>query len=430
MSLASAPSAADREENQGYRAFRQTLEADRTAIVEALAETLKRNLPSEMSRNADRLRALIDDNLNGWLDAMCGDDFDALVTRVEAWCELSRALGQSPQVVLSMLEGGARVLFDVILRKVDEGHEHASACAERLLESLSQATIAYDKAFREVEEAQARKAIILRAVAENSPDAIGVAAADGHVQYVNPAFVKLVGRQATKEDTLFDFLHPDDVQIIHRMAEKTHKPGTRGEATLRYLRPDGTIVHAHASAFRVFGPEGETIARCGIMRDLTDEEQHAEERKKLEERILSVQAEALREVSAPIMPLAQGVIAIPLIGTISVERAERILQVMLEGIMQTEAGHVILDITGVPLVDAEVADAIARASKAAQLVGTEVLITGIRGAVAKTILELGVALHVDTWSTLRQGVAHAIAHERQKREQSRAQKRRARGEKP
>jgi rsbT co-antagonist protein RsbR len=105
----------------------------------------------------------------------------------------------------------------------------------------------------------------------------------------------------------------------------------------------------------------------------------------------------------------------PLVGTINEKRAQKIIEVMLDGIVTTSAGHVIMDITGVPAVTDEIADAITRAAKAAELVGAEVVLTGIRGAVAKTLVEFGVSLgNIETWSTLRAGVAHAIAHERQK----------------
>lgn len=397
-------------------AFRRGMNQRRARVTAAVIEALARDAPSMIRMGEAALTKAIDRNVVQWLDAIDGPGRDALVAEVDGWCSAFRTANTDPAKVLGLLERTAEVLLDIALELLEEGVPGAEDGARGVLDALAATTMAYDRAFRLSAEEEAGRATIMRAVTENAPDAIGVAGPDGHVQYVNRAFVTLVGREPTSDMTLFDFVHPDDVPKIHQMAETARATGKRAEGVLRYLRPDGSMVKAHVSAFRVLDEQGQPLARCGIIRDMTDEERALEERRALEEQILSVQAEALSELGAPMMPLARGVVAMPLVGTIDVGRAERILKVMLDGIMQTGAGHVIIDITGVPVVDAEVADAIARAAKAAQLVGTEVVITGIRGAVAQTLVGLGVDLGgVDTWSTLRQGVAHAIVHERKKR---------------
>lgn len=121
-------------------------------------------------------------------------------------------------------------------------------------------------------------------------------------------------------------------------------------------------------------------------------------------------AETVRELSTPAIPLHHQILVMPLIGSIDTGRAQQIETALLQGIEQQRARKVILDLTGVPVVDTEVAACLLRASHAARLLGASVVIVGITPQVAQTIVHLGVDLSgIETCADLHSGVLSAFA---------------------
>ncbi len=99
----------------------------------------------------------------------------------------------------------------------------------------------------------------------------------------------------------------------------------------------------------------------------------------------------------------------PLIGAIDSARAQQIMETLLEGVAQHRSDVVILDITGVQVVDTQVANALLQAAQAVKLLGAQVILTGIRPHIAQTLVSLGVDLRgIVTRSTLQTGVAYAL----------------------
>lgn len=124
--------------------------------------------------------------------------------------------------------------------------------------------------------------------------------------------------------------------------------------------------------------------------------------------ILSQQA-ALRELSTPLIPLSDEVLLMPLIGMIDALRAQQILETLLQGMTDHRAKTVIMDITGVQIVDTHVANALIQAAQAVRLLGARVVLTGIRPEVAQTLVGLGVDLGtIVTYSSLQSGIANTL----------------------
>ncbi|HEY0737449.1 MAG TPA: substrate-binding domain-containing protein, partial [Herpetosiphonaceae bacterium] len=124
--------------------------------------------------------------------------------------------------------------------------------------------------------------------------------------------------------------------------------------------------------------------------------------------ILSQQA-ALRELSTPLIPLSDEVLIMPLIGMIDALRAQQILEMLLQGVADRRAKTVIMDITGVQIVDTHVANALIQAAQAVRLLGAVVVLTGIRPEVAQTLVGLGVDLRtIVTYSSLQSGIANTL----------------------
>jgi len=138
--------------------------------------------------------------------------------------------------------------------------------------------------------------------------------------------------------------------------------------------------------------------------------QAEEERLKLQDEIIRMQAATLEQLSTPLIPISDDILVMPLIGTIDSRRAQKMTETLLQGLVIHQARTAILDITGVPVVDIEVAQGLLRAAQAARLLGVRVVLTGIRPEVAQTLVGLGADLRgIVTSSTLQNGISAAIA---------------------
>jgi rsbT co-antagonist protein RsbR len=107
----------------------------------------------------------------------------------------------------------------------------------------------------------------------------------------------------------------------------------------------------------------------------------------------------IHQLSVPILPVAEGVLALPLLGLFDHERARLLTEQLLAAIQRTRVHTVLIDITGVPTVDADTAAALVQSAQAVRLLGAEVVLVGIRAEVAGTIVSHGI--DVDQLTTLR-----------------------------
>ena len=110
------------------------------------------------------------------------------------------------------------------------------------------------------------------------------------------------------------------------------------------------------------------------------------------ETVISRQQSEMLELSTPVVKLWDGVLALPLIGTLDSNRTQVVMETLLQRVVETGSEIVIIDITGVPTVDTLVAQHLLKTISAARLMGVECIISGIRPQIAQTIVHLGVAL--------------------------------------
>jgi rsbT co-antagonist protein RsbR len=145
-------------------------------------------------------------------------------------------------------------------------------------------------------------------------------------------------------------------------------------------------------------------ALCGfgkVMRDLT-------ERKRAEEKA-TLQAREILEISTPVIQIWDGVLMAPLIGTLDSERTQKLMEGLLERIVQTNSAVALLDVTGVPTIDTRTAQHLAETTTAVRLLGAQAVLTGVRPAIAQTLAHLGVDLgEITTRSTLAAGFRVAL----------------------
>ncbi|WP_313082988.1 STAS domain-containing protein [Pulveribacter sp.] len=130
---------------------------------------------------------------------------------------------------------------------------------------------------------------------------------------------------------------------------------------------------------------------------------------KARENIIVRQQEELLELSTPVVKLWEGVLAVPMIGTLDSNRTQVVMETLLQKIVETGSGLAIIDITGVPTVDTLVAQHLLKTVTAIRLMGADCIISGIRPQIAQTIVHLGIDLQgIVTKATLADALALAM----------------------
>jgi rsbT co-antagonist protein RsbR len=154
----------------------------------------------------------------------------------------------------------------------------------------------------------------------------------------------------------------------------------------------------------VIDVHGEAVGTQGIFWDVT-----AAYRVEKLAREVEQQAAALSELGTPLLPISEGVVVMPLVGAIDRARAERVLTTLLNGVTEQQAFVAILDVTGVTTLDDEVASALLQVTRAVGLLGADVVLTGMKPAMAQAVITMGVDLAgIVTKATLKDGVSYSL----------------------
>ncbi|MFC8172489.1 STAS domain-containing protein [Streptomyces sp. NPDC057325] len=135
-----------------------------------------------------------------------------------------------------------------------------------------------------------------------------------------------------------------------------------------------------------------------------------EEYARTREEIISTQSQQLLELSTPVVKLWDGVVGVPLVGTLDSARTQVVMEKLLQALVDSNSAHAIIDITGVPAVDTQVAQHLLKTVVAARMMGAECTISGIRPQIAQTIVALGIEFgDIPTKATLADALRHALA---------------------
>lgn len=170
----------------------------------------------------------------------------------------------------------------------------------------------------------------------------------------------------------------------------------------------GGAVTLHLRIKPILNESGQSVLLIAEGYDVSELRRAEAERASLKEQVIAAQSAMIGELSTPLIPLHAGVVVMPLIGTLDRERGEHLLSRLLEGVVAYRASVAILDVTGVPTVDTEVANTLVRAARAVRLIGASVILTGIRPEVAQTLVQLDVDLKgITILASLAAGLDHA-----------------------
>jgi PAS domain S-box-containing protein len=198
------------------------------------------------------------------------------------------------------------------------------------------------------------------------------------------------------------FHPPDKVEAgLPEQALKVAAEQGRFEDEGWRLRKDGARFWANVVVTPLRDAAGQLLGFGKVMRDLT-------ERKQAEETIAR-QAQEILEVSTPVVQVWEGILAAPLIGTLDSQRTEQFMERLLHRIVETNSAVALVDITGVPAIDTQTAQHLIETMTAVRMLGAQVVLTGVRPALAQTLVHLGIDLsHMITRSSLAAGLRVAL----------------------
>ncbi len=245
-------------------------------------------------------------------------------------------------------------------------------------------------------------------LAEFSADSMVLFTSDGTLIYANPVLHHLVmGESPLIGDSFTRLLTPDPTLNLMALLPIATADGVWQGITRLYCA-DALPIPVQLTIFPVDSTHPPALFGA-IARDLSSQFSAQQDQLALQEQVIAMQHMTLQELSTPLMPITGDVIAMPLIGAIDSDRAQQIIDTLLQGVSQQRTRIVILDITGVQVVDTQVANALIRAAQAVQLLGAQVILTGIRPEIAQTLVSLNIRLdHLVTLNSLQDGIAYAL----------------------
>ncbi|MBN1937790.1 MAG: GAF domain-containing protein [Anaerolineae bacterium] len=261
-----------------------------------------------------------------------------------------------------------------------------------------------------------REVTIFQSLTENASYGVWMSTPEGVIEYANGA-----------SHVIFGYDYPAPVggrEMVGLMVEQclaahsarrlqTQMPkilsGSSWQGELDGQRKDGSTFNLLTLVFTIANDEGTPIAVAAIHRDITEQKRLEVEQERLNRESIEAQERLIRELSAPLIPITQDILVLPLIGVIDSVRAQQIMESMLQGVEGYDAEVVIIDITGVPVLDTSVANHLIQMTNAAALLGAKTVLVGIMPSVAQTLVELGVDLSsIITRNNLQGGVEYAL----------------------
>jgi PAS domain S-box-containing protein len=260
-----------------------------------------------------------------------------------------------------------------------------------------------EAALRDSEERQRRQ------ILETVPTGMSITRlTDSVLLYANEQFGAMFGKPAAKliGMRVLDFYYdPDDrFPMLAALREK----GALRDYEMRMKRlDDGRMFWVNMAAqFFIFNGEQTLLVASS---DITARKEAEAEHERLQQEVINAQQRAIAELSTPVIPIMDRIIVMPLMGSIDSLRAREITRNLLAGIQQHRAKVVILDVTGVSLMDTGIVNHLNKTIQAGRLKGAQTIVTGMSDAVAEAIVDLGIDWSgIETVSDLQTGLITAL----------------------
>ncbi len=264
------------------------------------------------------------------------------------------------------------------------------------------------------------KRAIYRALFARSIDMLGTATLDGYFEELNPACEQVLGfsLEELRAQPFIELVHPEDREATLAAAQ-AHTVGKPASSFLnRYRCKDGSYRWIEWNT----KPALEERRLYFVARDVTEririeEEARARTEQLEREMVMRQQMEntlawhkrTIQAMSTPVLQVWQGILAVPVIGHVDELRAAIITEQLLSEIVRTSASFTILDLTAVENVDAVTGSHLMSIVRAASLLGSRCVMSGIRPAIARTMIEVGASTAgLESFSTLKAALAYAL----------------------
>ena len=331
-----------------------------------------------------------------WAVVLAG--FEALAselsTRRAAAAETERRLHANMEMMIAMAG-------------LDFSHSVPVGDDESIIDAVATATNLLNE---ELRASTVSKAYVDK-ILESIIDPLLVVEPDATIRIANPAALKLSGYAADELiDRSLSALFADELSN-RRALERVARDGRLSGVESMFVTKAGQEVAVELSASAIGGAANAAEGIVCVLQDITARKQAEEalRRSIAQEETIRAQTVLLAELSTPVIPISDRVLVLPLIGSIDSRRAQQVIETLLQGITSTGADTAIIDITGVPMVDTQVANALIRAAQALKLLGARAMLTGIRPEVAQTLVGLGIDLSaISTHSSLQSGIAAVL----------------------
>jgi rsbT co-antagonist protein RsbR len=310
------------------------------------------------------------------------------------------------------------------------------AAVEGLLEEHERAASAHVGRMEAVVAELSARTRSFEATMRSLADGVIVCDTEGSFLHFNEAAEAILGIGATDVgmkgwSETYGCFHADGV-TLYASEDLPLARAARGEVVdrteifIRHSRkPAGTWIEVNART--IFDEEGERVGAVIVFRDISERKLHLLEM----ERKLAAEREkndaldrlrlAVRELSTPILEVWDEILAMPVIGVVDSKRAAEMMERVLGEVIEQKARFVILDVTGVQVLDTATADHLLKIVRAVELLGAKCALTGIRPAVAQTLVELGVGFgSLVTQRNLKHGLRTCLQWKARDREQDSA----------
>lgn len=292
-----------------------------------------------------------------------------------------------------------------------EDFEHLTT----IVEELSAAVIeAYEKRMMGAMDERATAEKRYRMLYDRAPIMMHSIDGTGKLIEVNEEWEKVLGysRDEVLGRTSVEFMTEESrLKAVNEKIPQLIQAGYIRDVHYQFIKKTGEIVDVMISAIVVRDENGQIDRILGVLLDMTERlaAEEALRQAAATELTIAAQEEMIRALSCPLIPFGRGALLMPLIGHINQGRASRIVEELARGVVTQQAIVAILDVTGVPNVDAEVADALLRAANVVRLLGADVILTGIQPAMARVIVELGIDMSgFLVKSSLQEGLAQLM----------------------
>jgi rsbT co-antagonist protein RsbR len=240
----------------------------------------------------------------------------------------------------------------------------------------------------EAENAALRRSrALLQGIADHAPAVVYIKDRRGRFVHSNGLHAQLLGLLPTevvgKREA--DLLPPESAAEIDRVAAEIFASGASRSTVFELELEGGPRVFLELM-FPIRDERGEIIALGGIANDITENRRAEEKNAALQAEVIEAQRRVIRELAAPLLPLAEGVVVLPLVGTILIDRAEQIARLVLERVHATRIHTVLFDVSGMPDCDDAAVVEFAGLLRSLRLLGAKTVLTGIGPALAKRLL--------------------------------------------